>query len=142
MAVEHVVAAVLASAVVVVIVAVAPVSGWRRYSRLLRDLRTDDRARLAFYRDAILRQWALVAVVVLAGVLAGRAPRAIGLPDYGPGPADGGLIAVILASAAAAAGPVLIVTRRRGPPLDESVARQLAPLIGLAPTSRSERRIF
>lgn len=138
----HVIAAVLACAVVVAIVAVAPVSGWRRYCRLLRDLRTDDRARPPFYRDVIIRQWALVATVVVIGVLAGRPASAVGLPDYGPGTADGWLIALILAAVAVSAVPVLILTHRFGPPLDESVARQLAPLVGMVPTTRGERRAF
>jgi membrane protease YdiL (CAAX protease family) len=140
--IAHVAAAVLASAVVVVIVMVAPAAGWRRYGRLLRDLRTDDRARLPFYRDAVIRQWVLAAVVVGIGVLAGRTPQTVGLPDYGPGTANGPLIAGVLAAAALCAVPAVILSHRFGPPLDESVARQLAPFVGIVPTTRAERRAF
>ena len=142
MAAAHVIAAVLACGLVVAMVVVAPAAGWRRYGRLLRDLRSDDRARLPFYRDTIIRQWALVAVVVLIGGLAGRSPHAIGLPDFGPGTADWRLAGAVLASTAVIAVPVLRLTRRFGPPLDEAVARRLAPLVGMVPTTRGERRLF
>jgi len=138
----EVAAAVLATAVVVVVVALVPTAGWQRYQRLLRDLRTDERARLPFYLETIVQQWELVAVVVLAGVLGGQDPQAIGLPDYGPGTADGWLIAVVLACAAIGAVPVLILTHRLAPPLDESVARQLAPHAGMVPATHRERRVF
>jgi hypothetical protein len=76
----HTVAAVLASALAAYLVLVLPVVGRRRYRRLISDDQTNSGVRLTQYRTMIIRQWTLVGVVLVIGLMSGRSWRSLGLP--------------------------------------------------------------
>jgi uncharacterized protein len=137
----HTLAAVLASVLAVVVIALPPVAQRPAYRRFLRRLRVDPAARLAYYRRVIAQDWAVAGIVVAVGAVAGRSVRSIGVPAY-PGGADITLAAEVLALAAASLIPVLAVARRRGPGHDDRMVRALKAVIGLVPITRRERAWF
>src|SRR5690349_17418011 len=80
----HVLAAALATALVVMLVVVQPQRGRQRYRRLVQRVATDPRARVDHYRRGIVAEWIAVAAVVVIGLLAGREAASIGLQAVRP----------------------------------------------------------
>jgi membrane protease YdiL (CAAX protease family) len=76
----HTAAAVLSTTLVGFLIVVVPVLGRRRYRQLKLDLQTDPNARLRYYRNSIIREWILVGVVLVIGLMSGYSWRALGLP--------------------------------------------------------------
>lgn len=135
----HTLAAVLASALAVVVVTVPPLTQRRAYRRLLQRLRVDPGARLAYFGRVMMRDWAAAGLVLVVGVLAGRSARSVGLPAYRPGSVNAPLVAEVLALTAASLVPLLFLVRRRGLRHDDQMVRQLRPVIGLVPATLRER---
>jgi membrane protease YdiL (CAAX protease family) len=132
------VAAVLATALVVGLIFVQPFAGRRRYLRLKADLATNPGARLHHYRRGIVGEWLAVALVVVIGLLAGRRPASIGLrAGSHPGATadDVLVVAVVLAASA-------IVFRFGGRDIRALLRRQARGFLDLLPRTRRERLTF
>jgi CAAX protease family protein len=138
----HTLAAVLATALAIVVVAVPPLTQRRACRQLLKRLRVGTGTRLAYFRHVMIRDWVAAGLVLAVGLLAGRSPRSIGVPAYRPGGVNAPLVAAALALTAASLVPVLFVLRRRGPQQDDRLVRQLRPVIGLVPAARRDRAGF
>src|SRR5690348_15518608 len=134
----HGAAAVLATALAAVLVAVVPWSGRVRYRRLLDAVAADAGARLRHYRRGAAREWLAVAVVGVIGLLSGRGPASIGLAA-GPHPgraleavAEAG---VVLAASAA-------VFRYGGDRVARALRGQARGFAALLPQGPREMRWF
>jgi membrane protease YdiL (CAAX protease family) len=132
----HALAALLATALVVLLVAVQPFTGRRRYRRLIERADVDPGARQAHYRRGIVGEWTGVATVVVVGLLAGRTAASIGLrmpDDLRRGWAPVVQIAALL---------VVSTIFMRRPSFREPLRRQASTFAALLPTSRAERQTF
>jgi membrane protease YdiL (CAAX protease family) len=129
---------VVASALLVYLVLVAPVRGQRRFARLKRALQTDPSARSRFYRSATLHKSILTVVAIVLYVIDGR--RAIGLPIALPDAAAVGLVVWLVV--AVAAGAMLLRKRLASDDGRAKLARAARRWIDLLPATRDERRNF
>jgi membrane protease YdiL (CAAX protease family) len=130
------VAGILASALAVLLVAVQPFAGRKRYQRLLARLPGDPTARLAHYRSGIVGQWTIVAIVVVIGLLAGRSAASIGL--HRPGDAWDGWWPVVQVSLLLALSTVVM----RRPAMRAPLRRQASGFLALLPSTTQERQTF
>jgi membrane protease YdiL (CAAX protease family) len=130
------VAAGLASALAVLLVAVQPFAGRKRYRRLLARLAIDPTARLAHYRSGIIVQWTIVGLVVVIGLLGGRRAASIGLQR--PGDAWDGWWPVLQV------GVLLVVSTivMRRPSMRAPLRRQASGFLALLPSTTHERQTF
>jgi membrane protease YdiL (CAAX protease family) len=136
----HTVAGVLASALVAFLVLVVPVLGRRRYLRFTREVQTHPGARVRQYRTSIIRQWVLVGVVLVIGLMSGKSWRSIGLPTSTLFRFNAGWTSYFLSVFVLAFLIGLVLFRKRTPR-----GRRAAPLRGaihLLPRSRLERGTF
>jgi CAAX protease family protein len=132
----HPLAAILATAAAVLLVAVQPFAGRRRYRRLLETLHDDPGARLRHYRRGIVGEWSAVGLLVVIGVLAGRSPASVGLTGGahpGAAAAEVAEVAVVLAASAVVF---------RAPALRATIERQARGFAALLPRTVDERATF
>lgn len=138
---------VVATLVVVHLLAVQPLLGRRKHAQLVRQLAGDapERARLRFYARSLALQAALL-TATLAALLAtpglGLADglRAVGVRggvEVGPT-----VVVVTLLVAAFALLPVLAARREGGIPSDADPAAAETPALALVPVTVRERRLF
>ena len=132
----HALAALLATAAAVVLVAVQPFAGRRRYHRLLETLPNDPGARLRHYRRGIVGEWAAVGLLVVIGVLAGRSPASVGLTG---GTHPGAATAEVLEVAVVLAASAVVF---RAPALRSTIQRQARGFVALLPRTVDERTAF
>lgn len=134
----HLGAAVLATALAAALVAVQPWAGRRRYRRLVAAVATDPGARLRHYRRGIIGEWAISAVIVVIGLLAGRHVASIGL-DAGDHLTSEilvvGEVAALLALSA-------VVFRLGGRGVRDALRRQAKGFLALLPRGRREQLAF
>lgn len=130
------VAGILASALVVLLVAVQPFAGRKRYQRLLARLPGDPGARLDHYRVGIIGQWTVVAIVAVIGLLAGRSAASIGL--HRPGDAWDGWWPVIQVGLLLALSTIVM----RRPSMRAPLRRQASGFLALLPATTRERQTF
>jgi membrane protease YdiL (CAAX protease family) len=138
----HLAAAVLATLLVVLLIAVQPLRGRRRYRRLLAELATNPDARRQFYVRGIVAAWIAVGVVAVIGALAGRGPTSIRLTVVHLKPDSPLLIVVIVGIFATLLGGSLAAIWRGGQSLIDRFRRQLAGFKELVPRTRLERGVF
>jgi membrane protease YdiL (CAAX protease family) len=138
----HDAAAVLATALVVLLVAVQPIRGRQRYLRLVAELKANPSARLRFYVRGIVSAWVAVGIVALIGALDARGPSSIGLTLQHLKPNAPVLIGWYVATAAIALGGSLIVIWRGSESLNERFRRQLRGFAEILPRTLRERRTF
>jgi membrane protease YdiL (CAAX protease family) len=132
------IAAILATALAVVLVLVQPWAGRRRYRRLVDTVAVDPGARLRHYRRGIIGEWATVVVVAVIGLLARRGPSSIGL-HAGPHPRSS---AALVAEVAVVLGLSALLFRFGGRGIREALRRQARGFEALLPKSRRERQVF
>lgn len=122
------------------ILVVMPISARWAYRRLVVAVRTDREALRRQYKNIVVSQWSLVAIVLAAWFAVGREPADIGLD------LPIGLQAVIgLAITAAALVALqlqLLAVRRGGEAARESLRAQIADVRDLLPRTSSEMRWF
>lgn len=136
------VAAVLATLLVVFLVVVQPLRGRQRYLQLVAALEKSPAARLRFYLRGIASAWVAVGLVALIGVLSGRGPASIRLSLAHLQPSAPLLIAVYVGVAAGTLGGSLVVIWRGSPALLDRLRRQVAGFVEIIPRTRRERRAF
>ncbi|MGO9197851.1 MAG: CPBP family intramembrane glutamic endopeptidase [Acidimicrobiales bacterium] len=138
----HVAAAGLATLLAVVLVAVQPLLGRRRYRRLVERVKTDPKARERHYLHGIVGEWSYVAVVVIIGAVSGRGATSIRLTlrTHGAGAATIAIETVVLA--AVALGATTFFIRRAGPSVIGQVRRQAKGFLELLPRTREEKVLF
>jgi uncharacterized protein len=132
------VAAVLATALVIALVFLQPFAGRRRYLRLKADLATNPDARMHHYRRGIVGEWLAVGLVLVIGLLAGRDRTSIGLgagSDARAAANDVLAVAVVLAASA-------VIFRFGGRDIRALLRRQARGFLDLLPRSRRERLTF
>jgi membrane protease YdiL (CAAX protease family) len=129
-------AAVLATALAVLLVFVQPFAGRRRYQRLLARIEREPGARLHHYRRGIRGEWIGIGVVAVIGLLASRSAASIGLqwPD------DWAFTLLLLAEVAL----LLVVSTAfmRRPQFRDALRRQARGFLALLPRTRDERWTF
>jgi membrane protease YdiL (CAAX protease family) len=138
----HTTAAVIATMLVVLLVAVQPLRGRQRYRRLVAELATNPDARRRFYARGIAASWVAVGVVAVIGALAGRGPASIRLTLQHLGPDAPLLIVLYVGVAAVALGGSLIVLWRGSQPQIDRFRRQLRGFVAIIPRTRVERMTF
>lgn len=114
-----------------------PLYGKIAYRQLLNTLDTDPSARIRFYRDIVILEWALVFLVLLTLWLSGGSLADIGLR---PVSMDSESAALGLGAAVGLLAPVVLsaVSRR----YREGLQRQVEPVRGMLPQRVDERRWF
>lgn len=122
-------------------VLVLPLVRRRSYRRLLSRLRSDATARIGWYRATITLATAAVGLVAVSGALKRASPSAIGLPAFPPRTIDVRLAAWVLTFTLLSGVPAVLITRRLAR-RQADIGRRLAPMIGLMPISRRDRRWF
>jgi membrane protease YdiL (CAAX protease family) len=129
-------AAVVATALAVLLVVVVPPLGRLRHERWRLRLAGDPSRRTGLYGRTLLTQWGLVAVVAVVGILAARSPASVGLRWHDTPFLVGAAVAFLGAAA-------LVSTGARGDPdrVVETLARQPRVLL-LLPRTRRERRAY
>lgn len=132
------IAAVLATALAGALVLVQPWVGRRRYRRLVAAVEEHPEARLRHYRRGIVGEWAVVGVILVIGLLAGRGPSSIGLDG---GHHVSGAI-VVVAEAAAVLGASALVFRSRSEAIVKAIERQARGFLALLPQGREQRLVF
>ena len=133
-----VIAAALATALVVRLVLFQPFAGRRRYQRLKAEVTANPSARLRHYRRGIAGEWLAVGIVVVIGLLAGRHPASIGLGAGSNARAavnDVLVVAVVLGASA-------VILRLGGSNVRALLRRQARGFMELLPRSRQERLTF
>ena len=138
----HVAAAVLATLLVVLLVAVQPLRGRRRYQRLLAELPTNPAARRQFYVRGIVGSWIAVGVVAVIGALAGRGPVSIRLTVSHLKPGAPLLTIAFAGTFAVLLGGSLVAMYRGSEGLVERFRHQLGGFAEILPRSGLERRTF
>jgi membrane protease YdiL (CAAX protease family) len=136
----HTVAGILAFALAAYLVIVLPLMGRRRYRRFIREVQTHPEVRLRQYRKGIIREWALVGVVLVIGLMSGKSLRSLGLPTSTLFRFNAGWTSYYLSVFVVASLIVLILFRKRTP--RGKMARPLRGAIHLLPRSRVERTTF
>jgi membrane protease YdiL (CAAX protease family) len=129
-------AAVLATALALALVTIQPFAGRRRYRRLLAALAVDPDARLRHYRRGITGEWAIVGVIAVIGVLAGRSAASVGLT------AGHHVRAATAEVAEVAALLALSAVLFRAPALRDAIRRQARGFAALLPRTTAERAAF
>ncbi len=135
-------AAVVATMLVVLLVAVQPLRGRQRYRRLLVELEKNPDARRRFYLRGIATSWIAVGVVAVIGALAGRGPASIRLTLQHLQPDATQLIVLYVGVAAFALGASLIVLWRGNERQIDRFRRQLGGFVAIIPRTRVERLTF
>ena len=138
----HIAAAVLATLLVAVLVLVVPVLGRRRYARLKLQLRTDSGARLRHYRTSIIREWAIVGVVLLIGLLSGYSLHAIGLFSSSRYRFDSGQVIYYLVVFVIALVLGQVILLRRTSQGRFGMAAPLRGAVDVLPRTDGERKAF
>ena len=138
----HAAAAALATLLVVLLVAVQPLRGRRRYLRLIAELKTDPDARRRFYVRGIVSAWTAVAIVVVIGALAGRGPASIRLSTSHLRPNALELSVLYVCATVASRGMSLVAIWRGSESLVVRFRRQLGGFVEILPRSPRERRTF
>ena len=138
----HIAAAVLATLLVAVLVLVVPVLGRRRYPRLKLQLRTDSGARLRHYRTSIIREWAIVGVVLLIGLLSGYSLHAIGLFSSSRYRFDSGQVIYYLVVFVIALVLGQVILLRRTSQGRFGMAAPLRGAVDVLPRTDGERKAF
>jgi uncharacterized protein len=138
----HTAAALLATALVVALVAVQPLRGRTRYRRLIDELATDPRARERFYVRGIVAAWVAVGYVAVVGALAGRGAASILLTVSHLKQGVPLLITTYVGVAALAMVVSLAAIWRGGDGLLDRLRRQVARFVEILPRTALERRTF
>ena len=138
----HAAAAILATALVAMLVAVQPLRGRRRYLRLVAELQTNPDARRQFYVRGIVAAWIAVGIVAVIGALAGRGLTSIRLSITHLKHGAPLLIVLYVGTAVVALGGSLVAIWRGSDTLIERFRRQLSRFVELLPRTRLERRTF
>ena len=128
-------AAALATLLAVIMVAVQPFAGRRRYRRLLAAIPADPTARLRHYRRGITAEWAAVGVIGLIGLLAGRSLASVGLTFRGAGTTTTEVVEAIALLAATA-----VVFRLDA--MRDVIRSQARGFLALLPRTTQERWTF
>jgi membrane protease YdiL (CAAX protease family) len=136
----HTVAGVLAFALAAYLVIVLPVRSRYRYRRFIREVQIQPGVRLRRYRAVIVRQWALVGVVLVIGLLSGESLRSLGLPTSTLFRFNAGWTSYYLSLFVVGSLIGLLLFRKRTP--RGKMARPLRGAIHLLPRSRVERTSF
>lgn len=114
-----------------------PFYGKRAYQRLLASLDHDPTARIRFYREIVVLEWALVFLVLLTLWMAGEPVARIGLV---PGRMDSETVVLLAALAVGLAVPLLLGALSPG--YREVLQQQVKSVRGLIPERASERRWY
>jgi membrane protease YdiL (CAAX protease family) len=135
----HTAAAIVATAFVVLLVVVVPLSGPVRHARFIERFKTDGAsARLSRYRRGVLGEWLLVAVVLAVGLLSGRCPGSIGVWR-----AVNGAALVTLVVGLALIGLVTVpLIRASSERMVEYLSRHAPSILPLLPVTRLDRAWF
>ena len=136
----HTVAGVLAFALAAYLAIVVPVRGRHRYRRFIREVQIHPEVRLRQYRTGIIREWALVGVVLVIGLMSGKSLRSLGLPTSTLFRFNAGWTSYYLSLFVVASLIGLLLFRKRTP--RGKMVRPLRGAIHLLPRSRVERTTF
>jgi CAAX protease family protein len=132
----QVLAAGLATVLAVALVFVQPLAGRRRYAALMARVAADPGARLRHYRRGITGEWAVVGLIVVIGVLAGRTATSIGLRV----PHDPWFTTQLVGEIALLLGITTLFMRH--PKFLDPLRRQARGFLALLPRTHEERLTF
>jgi len=134
--------AVSATLLVLVVVAIQPLYGRRRFQRFVRLVGRQPSARIRYYVGAIAGSWMYVGAVAVIGALASRHPDTIGLTAHAANSQEGVGSTSAIVSAAIALTVSTAILWAADPKLVARVRRMVLPLTAILPRSRTERLIF
>jgi CAAX protease family protein len=132
------IAAVVATALAAALLLVQPWAGGRRYRRLVAIVDEHPEARMRHYRRGMAGEWAVVGVIVVIGLLAGRSARSIALV-VGP---HAQTWALIVAEVSVLLGATAALFRFGGPGIRDALRSQARGFAALLPHTGRERAAF
>jgi len=123
-----------------VLLLLAPLQSARAMRLLEHNLRSNPAARIEFYRSAIIGQWALVPVAVLASWTNGATPATLGLilPAIS---VERFVLVLSVAAVVLSQSPLIPIVHRRMI-RSPSVKRSIHPIRNLLPRSDEEKRVW